>query len=376
MRPRRRQLLFRGQVDGIGVRPAPEGRRSRRQAVVAEPDLAGRSASTTTRRRAAMLPSGAAAARRDGGGGARPSRRAWRHATFAAPARVTAGVLASWQRWCRWRRCTSRTIWRRSARSLRCGAATCRRWPASTPRFTAPSRRSRRLSRCPARCTSEGVRRYGFHGLSYEYIASRAAAARARIAAAASIVAHLGNGASLCAVQAGRSVASTMGFTALDGLMMGTRCGALDPGVLLYLMQQQGHDGGGDRGPALSPVRPARRVRHLVGYARHCCANSEPRRARGGRAVLSTVSSARSARWRRRWAASTASSSPPASARTTRRSAPRSPPAAAGSGSSWTRSATRRRARISADASRVPGWVIPTDEERMIARYTNATLTR
>ena len=86
----------------------------------------------------------------------------------------------------------------------------------------------------------EGVRRYGFHGLSYEYIASVLPRRAPEIAGGRVVVAHLGNGCSACAMQAGRSVATTMGFTALDGLPMGTRSGALDPGVVLYLIQQKG----------------------------------------------------------------------------------------------------------------------------------------
>ncbi len=87
-----------------------------------------------------------------------------------------------------------------------------------------------------------GVRRYGFHGLSYEYIASVLPRFDARAAAGRCVVLHLGNGASMCAMASGRSVASTMGFTAVDGLPMGTRSGNLDPGVLLYLMDEQGMD--------------------------------------------------------------------------------------------------------------------------------------
>ncbi len=94
----------------------------------------------------------------------------------------------------------------------------------------------------PRRYAEEGVHRYGFHGLSYEYIASVLPQIDARAAAGRTIVAHLGNGASLCAMKGGRSVATTMSFTALDGLPMGTRCGAIDPGVLLYLMDQHGMD--------------------------------------------------------------------------------------------------------------------------------------
>jgi acetate kinase len=94
----------------------------------------------------------------------------------------------------------------------------------------------------PHAITKRGVQRYGFHGLSYEYIASvlpdfDAVAARGRV-----VVAHLGNGASMCAMKGGVSVASSMGLTALDGLMMGTRCGSLDPGVILYLIDELGMD--------------------------------------------------------------------------------------------------------------------------------------
>ncbi|MBP1466650.1 acetate/propionate family kinase [Candidatus Chloroploca sp. M-50] len=88
----------------------------------------------------------------------------------------------------------------------------------------------------------EGVRRYGFHGLSYEYIARTLPKLDPDLAQGRVVVAHLGNGASMCALKAGRSVDSTMGFTALDGLPMGTRCGQIDPGVLLYLMQARAMD--------------------------------------------------------------------------------------------------------------------------------------
>ncbi len=88
----------------------------------------------------------------------------------------------------------------------------------------------------------EGIRRYGFHGLSYEFIARRLLAYDPALAHGRVIVAHLGNGASMCAMREGRSVASTMGFTSLDGMPMGTRCGQLDPGVVLYLMAEKGMD--------------------------------------------------------------------------------------------------------------------------------------
>jgi acetate kinase len=94
----------------------------------------------------------------------------------------------------------------------------------------------------PRRYAEEGVRRYGFHGLSYEYIASVLPDVDARAAAGRTVVAHLGNGASMCALKAGRSVATSMGFSAVDGLPMGTRSGSLDPGVLLHLMDHHGMD--------------------------------------------------------------------------------------------------------------------------------------
>jgi len=93
----------------------------------------------------------------------------------------------------------------------------------------------------PRALAGEGIRRYGFHGLSYEYIAgvlpAVTPAAEGRV-----VVAHLGHGASMCAMRQRRSVATTMGFTALDGLVMGRRCGTLDPGVILYLIREKGMD--------------------------------------------------------------------------------------------------------------------------------------
>jgi acetate kinase len=89
----------------------------------------------------------------------------------------------------------------------------------------------------PRAITVAGVRRYGFHGLSYEYIASQLPRILGDQAQGKVIVAHLGSGASLCAIKDGKSMATTMGFSVLEGLMMGTRCGSLDPGVVLYMMQ-------------------------------------------------------------------------------------------------------------------------------------------
>ncbi len=89
----------------------------------------------------------------------------------------------------------------------------------------------------PAEIAAAGVRRYGFHGLSYEFIAYRLKEIDPALAAGEVVVAHLGSGASLCAIGDGKSVDSTMGFTALDGLPMATRCGQLDPGVVLHLIR-------------------------------------------------------------------------------------------------------------------------------------------
>jgi acetate kinase len=95
----------------------------------------------------------------------------------------------------------------------------------------------------PQSLYAEGVRRYGFHGLSYEYIAHRLLEVAPQAAAGRIIVAHLGSGASMCALSGGRSIESTMGFTALDGIPMGTRPGQIDPGVILYLIEQKGMSG-------------------------------------------------------------------------------------------------------------------------------------
>ncbi|MEP7328340.1 MAG: acetate/propionate family kinase, partial [Betaproteobacteria bacterium] len=94
----------------------------------------------------------------------------------------------------------------------------------------------------PPEFTARGIQRYGFHGLSYEYIASVLPQVDPIAARGRTVVAHLGNGASMCALAQGRSVASTMGFSTVEGLMMGTRSGSLDPGILLYLMDEMQMD--------------------------------------------------------------------------------------------------------------------------------------
>jgi acetate kinase len=97
----------------------------------------------------------------------------------------------------------------------------------------------------PREISEAGVRRYGFHGLSYEYVSGKLSEIAPELAQKKIIIAHLGNGASLCALEDGRSVATTMGFTAVEGLVMGTRCGSIDPGVLIYLMDEKKLDARG-----------------------------------------------------------------------------------------------------------------------------------
>ena len=205
------------------------------------------------------------------------------------------------------------------------------------------------------------MRRYGFHGLSYEYIAAALPQVAPAIAGGRVIVAHLGSGASLCALRAGKSVDSTMGFSALDGLPMGTRPGALDPGVLLYLV--------GERGMTAAALEKLLyKESGLLGLSgvsndmRVLLASGEPRARlavdffvyRVAREIGALAAVAR--------AASTASCSRRASARTRRRSAPGSWRPAPGSASRWTPTPTAAAAPASrrrAAPSR-PGWCRPT----------------
>lgn len=105
--------------------------------------------------------------------------------------------------------------------------------------FHATNPRISRIYGLPDALTKDGVWRYGFHGLSYEYISGELPKVEPRAATGRTIVAHLGSGASMCALVGGKSVATTMGFSALDGLLMGTRCGVLDPGAVLYLVKEK-----------------------------------------------------------------------------------------------------------------------------------------
>ena len=173
--------------------------------------------------------------------GGRPPRRARRHRIMPRRCGRPRGDRRARQRCARSRRCTSRTISRRSRRSPKL-RRTCRRSPASTPRSTAASRTSRRPSRCRARsptracgATASTACPTNTSPASLAQICAR----RWRHSASSSPISATAPACARCSD--GRSVASTMGFTAVDGLLMGTRCGAIDPGVMLYLMDDAGH---------------------------------------------------------------------------------------------------------------------------------------
>ena len=119
----------------------------------------------------------------------------------------------------------------------------------------------------PRTAWDQGLRRYGFHGLSYEYLALTLGERYGDAARARTVVAHLGSGASLCAMNNLQSTATTMGFSALDGLMMGTRCGSLDPGALLFLMESG----------KLSPERVGHVLYHESGLLGVSARSSDPR---------------------------------------------------------------------------------------------------
>ncbi|MCU0894272.1 MAG: acetate/propionate family kinase [Rhodospirillales bacterium] len=219
----------------------------------------------------------------------------------------------------------------------------------------------------PRTMTAAGIHRYGFHGLSYEYIARRLP--RLAPAARRVVVAHLGNGASMCAIKDGRSIDSTMGFTAVDGLPMGTRSGALDPGVVLYLLQERGYD-------AAALERLLYKESGLLGVSgisndmRDLLASADPR---AGEAVdvfcyhiaknLGALAMALGGLDALVFTAGIGENAPLVRARVCA--------AASWLGIELDADANdRNRPCITAAASTVPVLVIPTDEERMIAIHT------
>jgi acetate kinase len=214
-----------------------------------------------------------------------------------------------------------------------------------------------------------GIRRYGFHGLSYEHVAGRLRAVAPEIADGAVVVCHLGSGASMCAMRNGRSVDSTMGFTALDGLPMGTRCGQLDPGVVLYLLTEKKYSAK-DVEHLLYQEAGLRGLSGISNDVRDLLASDDPRarlaldyfvyrvtRELGSlAAALDGVDGVV-------FTAGIGENSPEIRSRVCARA-------------SWLGLRLDEAAnhaggpRISAPGSRVSAWVVPTDEERVIARHT------
>lgn len=226
----------------------------------------------------------------------------------------------------------------------------------------------------PFEFTMAGVRRYGFHGLSYEYIASVLPRFDERAANGKSVVLHLGNGASMCALDGCRSIATTMGFTALEGLPMGTRCGSIDPGVILYLQNERKMD-----------VRAVENLIYnesgLLGVSgissdmRALLAAAEPRaklaidlfvyRIRRELGALAAVLGGLDAVV---FTAGIGENAPLIRERICKD--------ATWFGMELENAANEKGGpRISAPASRVSAWVIPTDEELMIARHSRALLS-
>ncbi|WP_374545024.1 acetate/propionate family kinase [Rhodoblastus sp.] len=226
----------------------------------------------------------------------------------------------------------------------------------------------------PRRFTEDGVRRYGFHGISYEYLTSRFRELAPDLASGRIVFAHLGNGASLCAVKDGRSIANTMGFTAVEGLMMGTRCGSIDPGIVLHLMQHYGMDA-----QAIEDVIYKKSgllgVSGLSPDMRSLRASSAPE-AREAIALfvyrivreLGSLAAALGGLDALVFSGGIGEHDVATRAEVV-------------DGCRWIGAAldaernARGELRISHDQSRVSIWAIPTDEERMIARHTRALLS-
>ena len=223
----------------------------------------------------------------------------------------------------------------------------------------------------PRSIAEGGVRRYGFHGLSYEYIARRLpdyAPKASRV-----VVAHLGSGASMCAIRDGKSVESTMGFTAVDGLPMGTRTGALDPGVVLYLIQERGYDGAAIE-KLLYKESGLLGVSGVSNDMRDLLASNEPRAAEAVDLFvyhiakhLGALTAALEGIDALVFTAGIGENSPEIRERVCER--------ASWLGINFDPEANARGGpRISTEDSRVSAWVIPTDEERMIAIHTARVL--
>ncbi|HQU48175.1 MAG TPA: acetate/propionate family kinase [Casimicrobiaceae bacterium] len=225
----------------------------------------------------------------------------------------------------------------------------------------------------PPEVTDRGVRRYGFHGLSYEYVADAMRAIDAKAAAGRMVIAHLGNGASMCAVADGRSIASTMGFTALEGLVMGTRPGSVDPGVLIWMIDEL-KMGPRDLERLLYHRSGLLGVSGLSSDMRTLLASDDPRAAfavdlfcyRIGRELGSLVA-ALGGIDALVFTGGIGEHAAPVRDKVVR-------------GASWLgleldeAANLGRASRITTARSRLPAYVVPTDEELMIARHVRALL--
>jgi acetate kinase len=221
----------------------------------------------------------------------------------------------------------------------------------------------------------EGVRRYGFHGLSYEHVASRLPEVAPEVAGGRVVVAHLGSGCSACALVDGRSVESTMGFTALDGLPMGTRPGQLDPGVILHLAARKGMDP-----PAIERLLyrecGLKGLSGISGDVRDLLASEDPRArlaldhfAHRTAMAFGALAAAMGGVDGVVFTAGVGERAAPVRADLCRRLAWLGVELDPGRNG-------RHGPLITSDASRVPAYVVPTDEELMIARHTLAVLRR
>jgi acetate kinase len=227
----------------------------------------------------------------------------------------------------------------------------------------------------PVELHDAGVRRYGFHGLSYEYVASVLPEHDAKAAAGRTVVLHLGNGSSMCALEGGRSVASTMGFTAVDGLPMGTRTGALDPGVILYLMDERGMDARAiekliyNQSGLLGVSGISSDMRTLLGAADPRAQLAVDLYCYRIRRELGSLAAALGGLDAIVFTAGIGENSAELRERVCR-------------GAAWlgveldAAANARGGPRVSAAASRVAAWTIPTNEELMIARHTRRVIGR
>ena len=225
----------------------------------------------------------------------------------------------------------------------------------------------------PRELHAAGIRRYGFHGLSFEYVMRRLAELDPDLARGRVIVAHLGSGASLCALRDGRSVDTTMGFSVLDGLVMSTRCGALDPGVVMYLQRERGMTVGEVEGMLYHRSGLAG-VSGLSGDLRVLLASDAPeardavelftfRIARETGALVASLGGLDGLVF----TGGVGEHAPAIRAAVCAR--------LAWLGAALDQDANRRgEARIGADASRVGLWTIPTNEELVIAEHTRDVL--